>query len=369
MPRILHVMHDFHDNSMTRIVMQIVQHLSPNGSEFHTGAVTDSPQLKDELRESGAQLVEFFHHKSVPEAIRAYVQQHDIDLVHSHSPRTAIHTFFALRRMSRVPHMQTRHLLATPQSRRLGLVYTAVDRASLFMSDLVVPVSKTMGEQIRAIPGLDARKIEPIQNGVDTRRFFVPEVRQSVRKELGLAPGDAVIIFAGRLEVMKRVDVLLSALAAQLAQFPNTHLLIVGEGTLKSELMAQAQGLGIADHVRWLGFRRDVPQLLAAADIYAQSSNNEGLSLSILEAMAAGKTIVSTDVGAAREVLEHDITGLIVPPDDTTKFAASLRTVLDDPQKASHLAQNARRVVNDQFSVEKMADSYNQAYQRLLAGR
>jgi glycosyltransferase involved in cell wall biosynthesis len=265
--------------------------------------------------------------------------------------------------------MQTRHLLATPQSRRLGIVYTAVDRASLFMSDLVVPVSKTMGEQICAIPGLDARKVEPIQNGVDTRRFFVPEARSAVREELGLAPEDTVLIFAGRLEVMKRVDILLSALASQLVEFPNTHLLIVGEGTLKSDLMAQAQLLGIAAHVRWLGFRRDVPQLLAASDIYVQSSNNEGLSLSILEAIAAGKTIVSTDVGAAREVLEHGVTGLIVSPDDAPAFAVALRTALADPQKAADLAQNARRVVNDQFSVEKMANSYGKAYQRLLAER
>jgi glycosyltransferase involved in cell wall biosynthesis len=112
-----------------------------------------------------------------------------------------------------------------------------------------------------------------------------------------------------------------------------------------------------------------VPQLLAASDIYVQSSNNEGLSLSILEAIAAGKTIVSTDVGAAREVLEHGVTGLIVSPDDAPAFAVALRTALADPQKAADLAQNARRVVNDQFSVEKMANSYGKAYQRLLAER
>lgn len=367
MPRILQVMHDFHDNSMTRIVTQIVQHLSPEGFEFHTGAVTDSPQRKEELREQGATIVEFFQHKSVPDGIRAYVQEHRIDLVHSHTPRTAIQTFLALRRLSQVPHMQTRHLLATPQSRRLGVVYTAVDRASLFLSTLVVPVSKTMGDQICAMPGMDSRKVKPIQNGVDTRRFYVPEVREAVRQELGIAPEDTALIFTGRLELMKRIDVLLSAFAAQRSAFPNTRLLIVGEGVLKSELMAQAQRSNIMDRVHWLGFRQDVPRLLAAADIYVQSSNNEGLSLSILEAMAAGKTIISTDVGAAREVLEHDITALIVPPDDANAFSNALHTVLADSEKAGALARNARHVVNEQFSVEKMALAYGDAYRRLLS--
>jgi glycosyltransferase involved in cell wall biosynthesis len=367
MPKILHVMHDFHDNSMTRIVTQIVQHLSPKGYEFHTGAVTDSPQRREELREQGATTVEFFQHKSVPDAIRAYVQEHKIDLVHSHSPRTAIHTSFALRRLSHIPHAQTRHLLATPQSRRMGILYTAVDRASLFMSDLVVPVSKTMGEQIRGVPGIDSRKVEPIQNGVDTQHFFVPEVREEVRQELGIAQGETVLIFTGRLEVMKRIDILLSALAGQLAQFPNTRLLLLGEGTMKDKLMVQAQQSGIAERVHWLGFRRDVPRLLAAADVYVQSSNNEGLSLSILEAMAAGKTIISTDVGAAREVLQHGDTALIVPADDAAGFSEALRDVLANPQKAATLARNARRIVNEQFSVEKMASAYGDVYRRLLS--
>ncbi len=366
MPRVLHVVHDFGDNSVTGIVCNIVQHRQSQRIEFHVGAVTSNDARSVDLREVGAETAEFFQGNSISKAIRNYVCEHNIDLVHSHSPRTAVLTYLALRPLRHIPHIQTRHLLTTPGSRRFGIIYTVVDRISLLMSDFVIPVSRTMGDQIRTLPGIKSQRVRPIQNGVDTLRFHVPEHRDATRNELGIGREEAVLIFIGRIEVMKRIDVLLSAFAELCPDFPQARLLIAGNGSLMQKLVLMTDNLGIANHVSWLGFRRDVPKLLAASDIYVQPSSNEGLSLSILEAMAAGNTIVSTDVGAAREMLEHGTSGLIVPPNDTSALSSALRAVLSDKAKAATLAQAARERVINSFSIEKMADAYHHLYQDVL---
>jgi glycosyltransferase involved in cell wall biosynthesis len=366
MPVILQLVHDFYDNSMSRLVIQIMQQLIPQGYTFHVGAVTDYDKISDEFRATGATLVEFFKAEKMQEAIRDYVRQNDIHLVHSHSPRTAIVGGLAIRRLAGIAHVHTRHLLTQPSSRRFGLVYTAVDRASLFMPDVIIPVSKTMGEQIKQVPLLPAEKVQPIQNGVNTTRFHVPYERAMARAELGLSDAHTAFIYTGRLDVMKRIDLLIQAFARVHADYPDSRLVIVGRGDLEAELKTQAAGLGLDEAVIWTGFRTDIPYLLAAGDIYVQSSSNEGLSLSILEAMAAEKTIISTDVGAAREMLEQDVTGIIIPPLDVNALTAAMRRVLEKPQTAQALAARARKVVVGQFSIEGMAEQYRQVYERYL---
>jgi glycosyltransferase involved in cell wall biosynthesis len=238
---------------------------------------------------------------------------------------------------------------------------------SLYMPDALIPVSKTMAGQILDMPFIGADKVIPVQNGVDTTWFAVPRERAGARAELGLGDDETVFVYTGRIDLMKRLDLLISAFKAVHDQYPQTRLLIVGKGELERELREQAAALGIAGQVVWAGFRRDVPRMLAAGDIYMQSSSNEGLSLSILEAMAAGKAIVSTDVGAAREVLEQDVTALIVPPLDLEALTEAMAALLASPERAQRLASKALEVVNAQFSKEAMADGYHKVYEFLAS--
>jgi glycosyltransferase involved in cell wall biosynthesis len=366
MPTILHLVHDFYDHSMSRLTLQIIQQLHPQGYDFHVGAVTDYDMISEKFREAGATTIEFFKMGKLQDVVRDYLTDHNIPLLHSHSPRTAVTAGLALRGMSGVAHVHTRHLLTNPGSRRFGIAYTAIDRASLFIPDLVIPVSKTMGEQINQIPLLSASKIHPIQNGVNTERFYVPEARAACRAELGLADDEIALIFTGRFDVMKRLDLLIEAFARARQRHPRIRLILVGKDGLIDALKAQAEALGAADALIWTGFRSDIPRLLAAADIYVQSSSNEGLSLSILEAMAAEKTIVSTDVGAAREVLEHGKTALIIPPLDANALTSAILHVLDDRVLAARLATSARQAVTACFSIERMAEEYRLVYDRYI---
>jgi glycosyltransferase involved in cell wall biosynthesis len=366
---VLHVIHAFSDNSMNRITGQIVQRLRPQGFEFHIGAVVYEEPLQGFFRDLGATVIEFAQTGEGPLRARVaeYIQQHGVKLVHSHSARTAIIAGLALGPGRRGRHIYTKHLLLSPGDRRNGWVYWALDRLSLYLPGYVVPVSKVMGERLKRVPGLRRSRIIPIQNGVDTERFYAPDECAAVRAELGL-PNDSVVIgFAGRIELMKRLDLLLDAFARLRPQFPALRLLLVGRGSELESLQAHAARLNVADAVVWAGFRTDMPRLLAAMDIYAQPSSNEGLSLSILEAMAAGKAIVTTDVGGAREIVQDRVTGLIVPPEDSAVFEEALRWVLGDGgTRIISLGEAARRFVNAEFSATGMVDAYGRLYRTCL---
>ena len=150
---------------------------------------------------------------------------------------------------------------------------------------------------------------------------------------------------------------------------PEARLVIAGEGSLKTEMQALAETLGISYAVRWLGFSRNMPGLLAAIDVYVQSSINEGLSLSILEAMAAEKAVVATSVGGTKEVIADGETGFLVPPGSSAALAAAVIATLDDPQRRAAVSRAAKAYVEAEFDFRRMVDRYEALYASVATSR
>jgi glycosyltransferase involved in cell wall biosynthesis len=140
---------------------------------------------------------------------------------------------------------------------------------------------------------------------------------------------------------------------------------IAGDGPLEAELHQEAKSLGIADRVCFTGFRRDVPDLLAAFDIFVQPSLWEGLSISLIEALAAGKPIVATDIESSREILVPGENGLLVAPADETALARAIEQLTLNPGLAERLATNARRAAAVRFSEQRMVEQVLAAYDRV----
>jgi glycosyltransferase involved in cell wall biosynthesis len=177
-----------------------------------------------------------------------------------------------------------------------------------------------------------------------------------------------VIGFTGRLEKVKNLDLLLVAFRNIRLHWPQTKLVIAGEGDLMDALKQQCADLGLIDDVIWTGFYKDIPRLLSAFDIYIQPSTNEGLSLSILEAMAAGLPVISTRVDSATEIITNDVNGLLIPPSSTRCMEDALRTLLESVEKRERLAAEGRRMVLNNYDVRIMVDRYYQLYQSLPTG-
>ncbi|MFQ5902719.1 MAG: glycosyltransferase, partial [Candidatus Binatia bacterium] len=258
-----------------------------------------------------------------------------------------------------------KELLYAPGDRRWGLIYTLLDRFTLYIPDHLVAVSQKMCRQIAAHPGLSTSRVTMIRNGIDCESYYVPDQRDSCRSEFGLTLDAQVVGYAGRIEKVKRLDLLLEGFSLVLARHPEARLMIIGEGKLRPRLEALAARLGISHCVIWTGFRGDIPRLLAAMDIYVQPSANEGFSLSLLEAMAAGKAIVATDVGGAPEVVIDGRTGVLIPPASSSAISLAVAGLLDDPERQSTLGQAARSHVVREFGVRQTMDGYRELYEVL----
>jgi len=366
---ILHLVHHFELPGIGGFVRVLVPHLDKQSYSWHVGALSGRGTLQENFRCLGAQVVDFSDRQNGSrnpiKRIRDYVVAHQIRIVHTHSVRTSLAAAVALAGLHQTIHLATEHLFYSPWDRRRGVAYTLLDRFSLYLPDHIVAISHRMYHQIVALPGVSARRVTVIRTAVDCEAFYVPDQRESCRSEFGLAPESRVVGYTGRLEKQKRLDLLLEGFSQVLARHPQAHLMIVGEGWLRPKLEALAASLGISHAVIWTGFRQDIPRLLAAIDIYMLPSANEGFSASMLEAMAAGKPVIATDVGGAKEVVIDKRTGILIPPGSASAIASAIIDLLDHPEKQAALAQAGRSRVVQEFGVQRMVAAYQDLYQTL----
>lgn len=366
---ILHLMNRLCDSSISRIVSRIVEYSGQQGYLFHVGYLNGFGEMQEEFSHLGAQVADFSGRGSSiarVKRIRKYIRDHHVMLVHSHTPRALLVTEAALVAGRRPVHVTTKHILNSPGDRRFGWIYALLDRILLYFPDHLVPVSGKVYREIMSCPFMNPDRVTMIRNAIEQQSFRVAEQRESCRSEFGLKPDTIVIGSSGRLEKVKRYDLMLRGFATVFERFPNSKLMLIGDGSLKTGLELLAHELRIADAVIWTGFRTDVPRLLAAMDIYIQTSVNEGLSLSILEAMAAEKPVIITDVGGARELVENGKTGILIAPGSAAEISGAIIELLEDPAKCSLFAAAGRTYVEQEFGLTQMMESYRQLYKSFL---
>jgi sugar transferase (PEP-CTERM/EpsH1 system associated) len=214
-----------------------------------------------------------------------------------------------------------------------------------------------------------ASKVAVIANGIEVARFADPGEPAAVRRSFGIPPMAPVVGTVGNLREVKRQDVLLRGFARlsggdKAGELP--HLLIVGDGPLRDDLVRLAGELGIADRVHFAGRRTDPECLVPAMDVFALTSRSEGMPLAILEAWAAGRAVVASNVGGVPELIDDGQTGLLFPVGDDAALARQMSRLLEDPALARRLGSAGRDAVRQRYDVTVMADAYLGHYKRLL---
>lgn len=233
------------------------------------------------------------------------------------------------------------------------------------MAHRVTAVAEPVREFLRDSVGVPEEKLVTIQNGVDVARFeFAKPIDRS---QVGCADREFVIGCVARLSPEKGHAILLEAFHQMHAKHPRSRLLLIGEGEEGPRLRASADRFGLNGAVRFLGLREDVPELLATCDAVVLPSLEEGFPMVLLEAMAAGKAVVATQVGAIPGVVCNGDTGLLVPPGDPTALATALGHVLDDGSLRRRLGERGRVLVRDAFHFERTVARYDQIYQAVLS--
>ncbi len=311
-----------------------------------------------------------------PAKVRSVVAAGGYDIVHVHTPIAAFVTRYALRSL--------------PERNRPAIIYTAhgfhfyegqaalphtffrtMETIAAPWTDYLITVNAEDFREASALPGLDPARVRLIPGiGVDTERFSPDAVStqdaRRVRRDLGVPEGAFVLTIVAELAPVKRHALLLEALAR--VDDGRVVLVIVGEGRLDAQLHTRARVLGIEHRIRWAGYRRDVPAVLAATDALVLTSEREGLNRSMLESMAMGRPVIGTDTRGIADAVDATV-GWIVPRDDALALAAAIKAAASDPAEAARRGSAARERAVARFALPHIISQYEELYREALASR
>lgn len=292
------------------------------------------------------------------------MKEHSPDIVHTHSSLSGR----IAARLRRIPVVYTKHnLVRIPDEKgivppRAGGARRLFNRISAdLLSCRVIAVSKGVEREL-AESGLRPAMIDTIPNGIDLTPYVPRQKRNTGEDRRGFLIGTVA-----RLHRQKALDVMLEAFKLVLASEPTARFVIGGSGPLEDEVRAKIAELRLEAYVRMAGFVTDVPGFLRALDIYALSSDYEGLPLAVLEAMAAGLPIASTAVGGVPEAVVDGQNGILVPPRQPKALAHAIVRLLVDPDMAEKMGRESRRRAEELFDAKVMADKTAQVYRKVLA--
>ncbi len=237
-----------------------------------------------------------------------------------------------------------------------------------------VTVARALKDDLVTHGGFDPRRIAVVPNGIETMLYRPGEGEaEAVRVRHGLPTRDSGTLLVGtvaRLHPQKGLQHLLASVPAVLEQYPDTLFVIAGEGEEEANLKQAARQLGSAgERIRFLGFESEVPALLSLFDVFALSSLWEGMPFAILEAMAAGRPQVVTDVDGCRELVREGDTGFLVPPEQPALLAEGICRLLGDVELRRRMGGAAQRRAEEAFSPGLSATRLEDVFQALLEGR
>ena len=291
------------------------------------------------------------------ELVREF-KKSNIQIVHTHKYKDTILAAPAAK-VCGIPHVvRTVHGLREPfqgiQSLKMSL-YKSIERiVHRYYVDSIIGVSSQIERRYKA--ERERFRVTCIRNGIDLDGRSILTDRWRTRKGLGVDSETCLIGTIGRLTPVKGIPYLLEAARMLLRQGANVKVLVVGEGSIRSDLMAQTRDLGISKDVVFLGHREDTDALLQAVDIFALPSLSEGIPMALLEAMAASRAVVASRVGGVPEIIEDGSEGFLVEPMDVYSLAEKCRRLIESPDVARKMGELGRKRVERDFSATAMAD-------------
>ncbi len=301
---------------------------------------------------------------TMPFRLAAFMREKGIDIAHTHNPSIWLYGGLAAK-MAGASLVHTEHSQSDYNTAR----WAVIERGLSLFTDRVTAVSKAVRDTLVNVEKVADRKVTVIHNGIKSGVFDLSVDAAAKRRELGVGEKDFVFVMVARFDHRKDHGVMLRAFAAVKKASPQARLILVGEGGLRAPMETLSRELGIANEVRFLGNRRDVPEILKAADAFVLSSKSEGFPVVILEAMAAGLPVAATNAGGNAEAVSEGETGFIVPIQDPEALAAAMLKLSTDPARARALGENGKVRVKAHFTFEKMIRAYYDIYDSISARR
>jgi len=369
--RLCQIVNNLDVGGIERLVIALLQSMPKDRFESHLVALSGPGKLFPQIALPASACLVLDKDDSrlrfpvVLRELRQFLDSRGIEVIHAHNLSPLVFGGLAARSLRPRPRMvYTDHAQVHDHDKR----FFKREKFKLYakLADELVGVSEDVARRIEGLrPG---RPVSAIHNGIDGSRFATAD-GGVVRRELGIDPSAFVVGTAVRLAEQKGLRYLIEAAVTVVKAEPNIQFVVAGDGPLRQELTEQAARTDLGNRFRFLGYRADVPELVASFDVYALPSNWEGLPLSLLEALAAGKSIVTTTVGGNPEVVEDGVNGFLVPPRDPAALSAAiLRAYRDQTFRAKVAATNRARFAAE-FSIDAMVGHYASMFERLVGAR
>lgn len=363
--KVAHVIEAMHQGGAESLVVEHARLAGPGVETLVVALNRGGPSLEDARRagarvamlgKGGARATGLFR-------LAGLLRRERVDVVNGHNPTGGLYGALAGAAAGVPVVIRTEHSIHYPG--RHSVLYPALEAASTLIARRVVCVcAAVLHSHVRRLPWA-AERFVTVANGISPAPHTRP--RDAIRAELGVEPADPTVLTIGSLTAQKAQHDLLEAFASVSVARPRARLLIAGDGPRRAELEARAAALGLGSRARFLGARLDAADLLVACDVFALSSTREGLSITLLEAMRAGRPCVATRVGGNPEAVADGVTGSIVPPRDPAALGAALGRLLDDRALAETMGAAGRERFAARFTAERMVRETESLYRDALA--
>ncbi len=350
-------------------LLGLVENLDRDHFEPVVLSFTDGPMV-DRLRAQGIET--HVLHTETPFDIRIWkkvknlIAELDIDIVHAHGTRACSNLFWAARRLG-LPMIYTCHAWSFHLDQHQLVKKMRIWSEDFLTSRMDVNIcgceaNKNTGKQL--FRDFDA---VVINNSIDSKRFNPYDEYKDIRAELGIGKQELVIVSVARFTTQKQPLKLIRAFARLSSQVPNTRLLMIGDGEEKESATRLISSLGIGEKVILQPFRQDIPDVLAASDIYVLPSLWEAFPIALLEAMSMGKAVIGTNVDGTPEIIRDHENGLLIGIEDLEAGLEKALTELStDHELRERLQQNAIRSIYNKYTVENLARKNENIYRELV---
>jgi glycosyltransferase involved in cell wall biosynthesis len=302
--------------------------------------------------------------------VRRVCRDRGVGIIHSHNGRTAFLAAIATVLRGDVRCVETQHFLVPSYVSRKGIKgllsrigHRWVDRRT----DHLIAISSASRQGSIDRGEATAEKITVIHNGIPHPDLMLLRPVAAVRDELGVAPGEPLLVCAARLQPEKDVATLIDAVGLAAQRLSNLVCVIAGEGQQRDELQERINRNGLQRSVRLLGFRSDVSSIVNAADLFVLPSLAEPFGLVLIEAMSLSKTVVATAAGGPLEIVDDGRTGILVPPGNAVEMAAAITRILGSLEKRQEMGRLGQEKFRAEFTVQRMAQQTLAVYRRVLS--
>ncbi len=300
--------------------------------------------------------------------LAALIRSERVNLVHAHQYTPFFYAAASRLPWRRPPIVFTEHGRWFPDFPRPKRI--AANRVLLGRRDRVVGVGESVRQALIHNEGIAPRRVEVIYNGIDLDAY--PEGNGNddetadVRRELDVGADDLVVILVARLDHLKDHVTAVETHKHVIARRPDAKLVLVGEGPERPKIEEAIRARGLESSVRLLGLRKDIPRLIRASDIFLLTSVSEGIPLTLIEAMAARRPVVSTHVGGVGEVVDEGKTGLLAPSGNAPALADHLLSLANNPSLRQEFGRLGRRRAEELFSETQMMERYDRLYHETI---